>query len=195
METVSVTGIGGFIGSHLATELIKKGFTFSDVAPNRVYHLACPSTTFEITNNTTKVMDTIFDLTRQVIKKYPNSKIINASSMGAGFIDDSAQGAYNVAKRSMEIYLAHSGVDYVNYRIPAVYGPGMKDDHFIKRCVNGKAFRPVNPERVYYIAHVSEVVDALVELRDIEIEEITLGEIYEQFTSGRRGLYRPAPRS
>lgn len=190
METVAITGRGGFIGSHLATKLVAKGFTIASADVNRVYHLACPSTTAEITSNTTGVMNTILDFTRDVIKTYPNAKIINASSMGAEFIDSTAQGAYNVAKRCMEIYLAHSRVDYVNYRLPAVYGPGMKDDHFIKRCVDGRAFKPMDPNKMYYIAHIDEVVDALIELREINIEQITVGEIYEQFNSGRRGIHR-----
>lgn len=196
METVAITGQRGFIGKHLTNALVANGFIIKNSYDvDRVYHLACPSTTIEINNNTTKVMDTILDVTRTVIKNYPNSKIINASSLGAEYIDSSSQGAYNIAKRCMEIYLEHSKIDYLNYRLPAVYGPGMKDDHFIKRCIDGRAFKPTEPDRIYFIAHIDTVVDAMIHLKELTIETITLGEIYEQFTSGRRGLYRTAPSS
>ena len=38
-----------------------------------------------------------------------------------------------------------------------------------------------------------DVVEALVNLEDIPTEIITLGEIYEEFSSGRRGVYRSTP--
>ena len=113
--------------------------------------------------------------------------------MGATELDDTAQGAYNIAKRCMEVYLKHSGVDYINYRLPAVYGEGMHNDQFIKRCVDGTAYRPATPNRAYYIAHINDVVDALINLTSVNVEIITLGEIYELFNSGRRGLHRPTP--
>jgi nucleoside-diphosphate-sugar epimerase len=183
MEKVAVTGSTGFIGHHLVRELTARGYTVSnDSDVTRVYHLACPSTTAQIIANPTAVMDTILDLTRTVINQYPNAKIINASSMGATELDDTAQGAYNIAKRCMEVYLKHSGVDYVNYRLPAVYGEGMHDDHFIKRCIDGTAYRPTTPNKVYQIAHVDAVVDALIELSEINVEVITLGKIYNRFS-------------
>ena len=194
MEKVAVTGASGFIGLHLARELTARGYSvYDDSDVTRVYHLACPSTTAKITASPVLVMDTILDLTRDVIKRYPNATIINASSMGAIEIDDTAQGAYNVAKRCMEIYLKHSGVNYVNYRLPALYGERMHSDHFIKRCIDGTAYLPTTPNKIYYIAHVDTVVDALINLTEIDVEVITLGQVYELFNSGRRGLYRTAP--
>jgi hypothetical protein len=90
----------------------------------------------------------------------------------------------------METYLEFSDVKHKNYRIPSVYGVDMHDDMFIKRCVDGNATQPTEPERKHYIAHIDEVVNALIELREIEVEEITLGDIYEHFTTGRRRLHR-----
>jgi nucleoside-diphosphate-sugar epimerase len=91
----------------------------------------------------------------------------------------------------MEIYLEFTKRDIINYRLPAVYGSGMHDDFFIKRCVDGKAFKPINPEIIYYISHVDDVVESLIELKPLKIEAITLGQIYEQFGIGRRRIHRP----
>jgi nucleoside-diphosphate-sugar epimerase len=136
-------------------------------------------------------MDSIMDATRGAMSIDPTALFVNASSMGASEVDDTPQGAYNTAKRCMEIYLKYSGVGHINYRLPAVYGEGMHDDHFIKKCVDGKAHIPEHTHMPYYISHVDDVVDALVKLEPLKIERITLGEIYEQFTTGRRGLHRP----
>ena len=40
---------------------------------------------------------------------------------------------------------------------------------------------------------LEDVVDAMINLQPLQIEQITVGEIYEQFNSGRRGLYRSTP--
>jgi len=133
-------------------------------------------------------MDIIFDVTREALKINSTALFVNASSMGVLSVDNTAQECYNIAKQSMEVYLKYSGRNYVNYRIPSVYGIGMKDDCFIKRCVNKKAYKPKDFNKIHYIAHVDKVVKCMVELKELEIEQITLGEIYENFTSGKRGL-------
>ena len=200
MEKVVVTGHTGFIGKKLVTELkirgfevIKMGYNYFSIDCYRVYHLACPSTTEKINENPTQIMDTIFDLTRKAIKICPSAIFVNASTYGVNYIDDSKQSCYNVAKLSMEYYLKYSGANYINYRLPSVYGEGMHDDNFIKRCIDNTAYLPKNPEQEYFIAHVDNVVDSLIDLKPIEIEETTLGNIYEQFNSGRRGLHRTTP--
>lgn len=200
MQTVAVTGSTGFIGKHLVDKLKSRGFvvlevtkTFDPVECDRIYHLACPSTTQAITSDPVAIMDTILDGTRKAMQVCPTATFVNASTFGIFDIADTAQGAYNVAKRCMEIYLLHSDIDCINYRLPSVYGEGMHDDAFIKRCIDGTAYKPTDPNKLHYIAHVDDVVGALVDLTEFETEIITLGEIYEQFTSGRRGLYRPKP--
>lgn len=202
MAKVIVTGPYGFVGKHLIKALKAKGhkviardYNFRPLQCDIIYHLACPSDNNSIRNHTKRVMDTILDATRSAISICPTALFVNASSMGAAHVDgvdDSTQAAYNVAKRCMELYLDHAQINAFSYRLPAVYGEGMHDDQFIKRCVDGTAERPKDPHKLYCIAHITEVVDALVELRDMEVEYITVGEIYEQFTSGRRGLHRPA---
>lgn len=198
---IAVTGHTGFIGRHLVVELqqrghnvIKIGHDFAPVKCERIYHLACPSTTAFISNNTQEVMDIILDGTRRALAICPTALFVNASSFGAKDIEKSPQGAYNVAKRCMEIYLEYSAgpCGYINYRIPAVYGPGASPDSFIQRCINGTAYAPKDPDQMYAIAHVSDVVEALATFTQIPIEELTLGEIYESFNSGRRGLHRPS---
>lgn len=198
MASAAVTGYTGFIGKKLVEALLKEGFTvypvgrdFRHIDCDRVYHLASPSTTERIESNPTGVMDTIMDATRAALKICPDALFINASSKGAIDLAESPQGCYNVAKRSMETYIRFSGVKFLNYRIPSVYGPGMHESNFIKRCINGNAYAPLEPGKIHYIAHIDDVVDALVHLTEIKTEEITLGEIYESFSSGRRGLYRP----
>lgn len=203
MAKVVVTGPYGFIGKHLVKALKAKGhkvisrdYNFRPLECDIIYHLACPSDNTNIHNRTKWVMDTILDATRSAVAICPTALFINASSMGAmdaNGVDDSPQAAYNVAKRCMELYLDHAGVQAYSYRLPAVYGEGMHDDQFIKRCVDGTATKPTDPNKMYCIAHIDEVVDALVELRNMEIEYITVGEIYEQFNSGRRGLHRTTP--
>jgi len=200
MEKVVVTGATGFIGKRLVKSLFANGFEVIPwtgetglVGIDRVYHLAAPSSNTFIHNEPIYVMDTIMDVTRAALKICPTAMFINASSMGALEITDDQQGAYNVAKRCMEVYIKHSGANYVNYRIPSVYGEEMHQDGYIARCINKTAYMPPHPDKEHYIAHVDEVVDALVELRPINIETITLGQIYELFNSGRRGLYRPTP--
>lgn len=199
MARVVVTGHTGFIGRNLVEALLKAGHVvypigrdFRQIKCDRVYHLASPSTTERIEADPTGVMDTIMDATRSALKICPDALFINASSKGAIDLAESPQGCYNVAKRAMETYIRFSGVKFMNYRIPSVYGPGMHDSNFIKRCINGNAYAPLEPNKVHYIAHIDDVVDSLVNLTEIKTEEITLGEIYESFSSGRRGLHRTA---
>lgn len=196
MEKVAVTGATGFIGRHLVKELESLGFEVCDDSTvSRVYHLACPATTEKINADPIRVMDTIMDYTRTVINTWPHALIINASSYGAKYIDDTAQGAYNVAKRCMEVYLVHSGVNHLNYRIPSVYGKDMDPDGFVRRCAEGRAYYPPDPARMHSIAYIDDVVHAMARLKPIPTEDITLGQIYELFNSGRRGLHRPTPDS
>jgi nucleoside-diphosphate-sugar epimerase len=200
MEKVAVTGHTGFIGKHLVAGLEQAGYEvvlvskdFEQVECNRVYHLACPSSTEKINNNPVEVMDTIIDATRKAMKICPKALFINASSFGVYEIDDTAQGAYNIAKRCMEIYLTHSDIECLNFRLPSIYGQGMSNDAFIKRCIDGTAYEPPTPDKLHYIAHIDDVVDGLINLTRFDVETITLGEIYEQFNSGRRGLHRTTP--
>ena len=57
----------------------------------------------------------------------------------------------------------------------------MHDDNFIKRCIDNTAYLPKNPEQEYFIAHIDDVVNSLIDLKPIEIEETTLGNIYELY--------------
>jgi len=199
---IAVTGHTGFIGRHLVVELQRRGHhvvlidrDFTPVSCERIYHLACPATTARIKEDTTGVMDTIMDLTRKALAIDSDAVFVNASSFGAEHIAETAQGAYNVAKRCMEIYLKHTGRECVNYRLPSVYGEDADPDSFVKRCVMGTAHKPENPDQLHAIAHVRDVVRAMADLRPVFSEAITLGEIYESFNSGRRGLHWSAPDS
>lgn len=197
---IAITGSTGFIGRNVAKRFQTNGHIvypissqFESIECDRVYHFACPATTERINADPIGVMDIILDATRLALKICPTALFINASTKGAVELENSPQGCYNIAKRCMETYVEYSGVKYINYRIPSVYGPDMNDDGFIKRCVDGRAFKPLAPNKKHYIAHIDDVVDALVNLTEIHTEEITLGEIYESFSTGRLGLYRPAP--
>jgi nucleoside-diphosphate-sugar epimerase len=201
-KVAAVTGASGFIGQYLVKELKKRGFIVHEIGRDYtpvdcdiVYHLACPSTTTFINNNTQELMDIIMDGTRRAIQICPTALFVNASSVGAKDIEKSKQGAYNVAKRCMEIYLEYAlgPYGYINYRIPSVYGAGASPDSYIQRCVDGTAYLPRRPSQMHYIAHVEDVAEALASCTQIPVEEITLGQIYEQFNSGGRGIHRPAP--
>ena len=203
MRKIAVTGATGFIGTRLVETLVRRGHivypidrSFKQVECDMIYHLACPSSTKFINSNPRETMDIIMDATRKALDICPTAFFINASSMGAKFIevDKSPQTAYNIAKRCMEVYLQYSAgvASYINYRIPSVYGPGASPDNFIQRCIDGTAYMPTEPDKMHYIAHIDDVVEALADCKQIPIEEITLGQIYELFNSGRRGLHRPA---
>jgi len=198
-KKIAVTGHSGFIGKYLVEKLLKDGNivypigrNFRPVECDIIYHLACPSTTKQINENPREIMDIILDGTRRALAICPNAFFINASSYGASDIDRSPQGAYNVAKRCMEIYLEYSAgpASYINYRIPSVYGIGANPDSFIQRCVDGTAHPPQDPNIRYYISHVEDVAEALSKCTKIPVEEITLGEIYQQFGKNKRSLCR-----
>lgn len=204
MAKVAVTGYNGFIGTHLVRALLAAGHVVYPMDPewgyepkevDRIYHLACPSASSTIVGDPIGVMNTIMDVTRNAMSICPKALFINVSSIGATQldVDEYGQKAYNIAKRCMEVYLEHSGIDYINYRLPSVYGEDMRNDNLIKRCAEGRATPPQDPDRMYFIGHIDDVVESLVNLLPIDIEQITLGQIYEQFNSGRRGLHRPEP--
>lgn len=202
METIAVTGHSGFIGRHLVTALeaqghavIKISRAFEQVKCDRIYHLACPATSTVINSTPTHVMDVIMDATRAAMQVCPTALFINASSIGAAEVVDSQQGCYNIAKLCMETYLKYSNIEYINYRLPYVYGYDAAPSSFIRKCVDGNASAPSDPSRIVWIAHVDDVVDALVNKAELQLEEITIGQIYEQFTTGRRRLHRPTPSS
>lgn len=201
MESVVVTGHSGFIGRNLVIGLenagfnvIKQGRKYWPVECDRIYHLACPSTTDIIHACPTGIMDIIMDATRSALTISPTAMFINASTKGAAdiYLDKSPQGCYNVAKRCMENYVSFNRSNSISYRIPSVYGPGMHNNNFIKLCIDGRAHEPAEPSKKHYIAHIDDVVEALINLTPITTEEITLGEIYESFGSRGRGLHRPA---
>jgi hypothetical protein len=64
----------------------------------------------------------------------------------------------------------------------------MHNDNFIKRCIDNRAYEPKNPEQKYFISHIDDVIDSLINLTGLKIEETTLGQIYKEFTSGKRSL-------
>jgi nucleoside-diphosphate-sugar epimerase len=190
-KRIAVTGATGFIGTYLVEELLKRGNIvhpisreFNKVECDMIYHLACPSTTEFINNNPKEIMDIILDGTRRALTICPTAMFINASSYGAEYIDNTPQGAYNVAKRCMEIYLEHSvgPFGYINYRIPSVYGPNAPADSFVQRCIDGTAHFPKEPNKMHYIVYVHDLVKALADCQQIPVEEITLGQIYERFS-------------
>jgi nucleoside-diphosphate-sugar epimerase len=196
MDRVVVTGASGFIGSHLVAnlkkqhEVIEVQYPYPEVKDcTRVYHLAAPATTEFITQNPLQVLDYIVAWTKSAMKINPEALFINISSMGAeNTRGEEEQACYNTAKRYMELYIKYSNIRGVNYRLPAVYGEGMHSDYYIKRCIDGTATEPIE-DKEYFITHIDEVVDALVAVRDLQITETTIKEIYELFTTGRRGIH------
>ena len=200
MEKIAVTGYTGFVGQHLVSQLLKLGHAVYPIGRenrvvecDRIYHLACYSSSKHINDQPINVMESILDGTRKAMSICPSALFVNISSMGAAEIDiaDPRQRAYNIAKLCMETYLENSDIKYINYRLPSVYGEDMRNDGLIKRSSQGTATPPVDPDRIYYIAHVTDVVESLANLQSINMEQITLGQIYEQFTTRRRGLHRP----
>lgn len=201
MAKIAVTGSHGFIGSRLVHQLLDQGHQVIKIARHMppadcdiIYHLACPSSTRFINDNPLEIVDIIVDGTRKALEINPTAKFVFASSYGASelTLDKSPQLNYNSAKFLMEQYLEHSGRDVVIYRLPSVYGIGMSNDAFVKKCIDKNAYRPKKPNKKHYIAHIDYVVEQMSKLEQVEAEEITLGEIYEEFGSGRRGLYRSA---
>ena len=198
---VVVTGATGFIGKHLVVALkaeghnvIEMGRYYSMVKCDRIYHLGGPSTSEFINANPGPIINITVDKTRHAMSICTDAMFVYASTKGAEqlSVDNTPQMGYNTAKRLMEMYIQFSGMDHKIYRLPSVYGEGMHNDMFIKRCIDGNATKPTDPDRVHYISHVDDVVDSLVGLKPLKVEMITLGEIYESFGSGRRGLHRKA---
>lgn len=198
-KRIAVTGATGFIGKHLTASLLDQGHDVIKIARHMpavecdiIYHLACPSTTQFINSHPIEIIDIIIDGTRKALSICETADFVFASSIGAGYleIDSSPQLNYNSAKFLMEQYLKHTGRPCTIYRLPSVYGPGMSNDSFVKRCIDGNAFKPLDPEQAHYIAHVEYVAEQMSKLKTVEAESTTLGDIYEEFSSGRRGLYR-----
>jgi len=199
-KRIAVTGSNGFIGSRLVTKLLEQGNQVIKIARHMppqecdiIYHLACPSNTRFINDNPISIIDIIVDGTRKALEIDPTAKFVFASSCGADDLelDKSPQLNYNTSKFLMEQYLEHSGRDCIIYRLPSVYGIGMHNDAFVKKCIDGNAYKPKDSSKLHYIAHVDYVVEQMAKLEPVVSEEITLGEIYEEFSSRRRGLYRP----
>lgn len=186
---IAITGYRGFIGSALLAEAQARGIDAVGIEPtasgtfDRVYHLACPATPARIMGDPVTVMDSILDATRSAINICPTATFINASSQGAAYPLDDRMSGYNVAKLCMEVYLRHAVPNFINYRLPAVYGTGMNRDFFIPRCIDGTAYSPVC-DRQYQIAHLDEVVDALLSLTPVKARTTTLMEVYHNFSSG-----------
>ena len=187
---VAVTGHSGFIGKYLCDEIVNKGWKLikidRDMKPvkcDRIYHLACPSSTKIINENPIEIINIIVEATKKASEICKSAHFVNISSMGAADTSDNTpQGCYNTAKRLMELYLRHSDVNFSNYRLPSIYGDGMPDDTFIQKCIDGTAYKPKDPDKLHYISHVNIVIEALIDLKPLEIEEIALGDIYDRFT-------------
>lgn len=197
MAKIVVTGASGFIGKHLVKalkdkkhEVITFNRKFYGTDCDMIYHLACPSTTAAINKDPQQIFRAIVEGTKWALSINQKALFVNASCLSAANTEgeSSPQMLYNLSKRLMEEYLEHSGQEFVNYRIPSVYGPGMHDDNFIKRCVDGNAYEPKDRDAPYYIAHINGVVNAMIDLTDIPTETTTLGQIYDDFTSGKRTL-------
>lgn len=186
---IAITGHRGFIGSRLFATLHERGSCVVGVDPtdvgdfDRVYHLACPTTPHRLLTDPTGVMDNIMDATRSALHICPSAQFINASSQGVVLPPNDRFHAYNVAKLAMEVYTQLANPTAISYRLPAVYGPTMNREFFIPRCVDGTAYYPTF-DREYNIAHVDDVVDALINLSDVRVIRTTLSEVYQNFTSG-----------
>jgi nucleoside-diphosphate-sugar epimerase len=189
---IAVTGHSGFIGTYLCNAIEKKGWklirisnVMESVKCDRVYHLACPSSTQNILDDPIGIIDVIIDGTRKASKICPKAQFINISSMGALYTTkDSKQSCYNTAKRLMELYLKYdkSVSNTMTYRLPSVYGVGMGADCFIQRCIDGKAYKPKNYDKIHYIGSIDSIIESLIYLKPLKIEVITLGEIYDRFS-------------
>ena len=199
---IGVTGASGFIGSHLCTALEANGH---DVVKlewhgvyhgrfDKIYHLMSPATTPAITRDPCDTIDTIINGTIWARNIDSKALFINISSMGAGRLHDNntPQNVYNTAKKLSEMYIKYHGGPFKNYRLPAVYGPGMKDEFYIKRCVDGTATEPTGDtaSKKYIIAYIDDVINMLVNGKKFDYEKTTIGKIYEDFSNGSRGLHR-----
>lgn len=217
MGTTVIAGGHGFIGGHLYDFLKEKGkdvvkipkdiditdddFNLDIKNIDKIYHLATRCTNEAIEQQLHDVIDAITIGTMNLLyeAKQHGSTLVFASSFGAFEPNvTGAQGAYNGAKRAMEDYvLRYQGVTGKVIRLPRVYGPNMKKNHFIYQiwdAINaGNTVTPENGSRQLAIAPVNTVVEDMIELMEnpemttstARSEVVTLNGLIRKIMDGR----------
>lgn len=172
MTRILVTGNEGFIGSYLTEELNNwEGFDLKsskdivvDDFPDAdiVIHLAAQTSVLESVENPIEDMITNILGTIRIARRYPNAKIIFASSGGA--IQEKIESPYGLSKFCAEEYLKLLHNNTVILRFPNIYGKGSKSvvDKFIEGDVNIYGDGSATRDYVY----VKDLVEAIKESID-----------------------------
>ncbi len=170
---ILITGHRGFVGSRLHRELpgalvidCKDGQNLLNCSlPNDidfVYHLAAHKSVEESWQNPLLYLENLA-ITMRLVDKYPNARIIHASSCASLNPDTSP---YAFFKDAASKYLKSFHKDTVDLLFPNIFGGQQKQNSVVDIFKNAETITVHDPNVVRDYVHVDDIVEALLKAAD-----------------------------